>query len=204
MFEIVDGRTDGRRTTDDGRQSDWYTISSPMSLRLRWAKKLWQRFVFFLFFFSPQLILQKSSNGQFQRNLSFFKVLEGVQHFPGGVQHFPGEVKLLNTYRNPYNFWFSRGWEGVWTPCPPPPPGSALACVCVVFFCFFFHNWNFQKNLPGIEISVKQFGSIWFHNRPDIYLHPDLGPIYLQRLSAEHTSRQWITTNHKFWAMHKS
>ena len=33
--------------------------------------------------YSPQLILQKS-NGQFQRNLSFFKVLEGVQHFPGG------------------------------------------------------------------------------------------------------------------------
>ena len=32
-----------------------------------WQKKLWQRF-FFLFFFSPQLILQKS-NGQFQRNL---------------------------------------------------------------------------------------------------------------------------------------
>ena len=36
-----------------------------------------------IFFFSPQLILQKS-NGQFQRNLSFFKVPEGVQHFPGG------------------------------------------------------------------------------------------------------------------------
>ena len=30
-------RTDGRRM--DGRRSDWYTISSPMSLRLRWAKK---------------------------------------------------------------------------------------------------------------------------------------------------------------------
>ena len=38
---------------------------------------------FFFFFFSPQLILQKS-NGQFQRNLSLFKVPEGVQHFPGG------------------------------------------------------------------------------------------------------------------------
>ena len=48
-------------------------------------KKLW-RFLFV--FFSPQLILQKS-NGQFQRNLSFFKVPEGVQHFPGG-QIFPG------------------------------------------------------------------------------------------------------------------
>ena len=40
---------------------------------------------FFGLFFSPQLILQKS-NGQFQRNLSFFKVPEGVRHlsFPGG------------------------------------------------------------------------------------------------------------------------
>ena len=37
----------------------------------------------FFFSFSPQLILQKS-NGQFQRNLSFFKVQEGVQHFAGG------------------------------------------------------------------------------------------------------------------------
>ena len=36
-----------------------------------------------VFFFSPQLILQKS-NGQFKRNLSFFKVPEGVQLFPGG------------------------------------------------------------------------------------------------------------------------
>ena len=35
------------------------------------------------FFFGPQLILQKS-NGQFQGNLSSFKVPEGVQLFPGG------------------------------------------------------------------------------------------------------------------------
>ena len=34
-------------------------------------------------FFSPLLILQKS-NSQFQRKLSFFKVPEGVQLFPGG------------------------------------------------------------------------------------------------------------------------
>ena len=38
---------------------------------------------FFFVFFSPQLILQQP-NGQFQRNLSFFKVPEGVSHFPGG------------------------------------------------------------------------------------------------------------------------
>ena len=41
------------------------------------------------FFLSPQLILQKS-NGQFQRNLSFFKVPEGVQHFPGESTFFQG------------------------------------------------------------------------------------------------------------------
>ena len=52
-------------------------------------KALTRFFFFFFFFFSPQLILQKS-NGQFQRNLSFFKVPEGVQHFPGGVQLLPG------------------------------------------------------------------------------------------------------------------
>ena len=35
------------------------------------------------FFFNPQLILQ-TSNGQFQRNLSFFKVPEGSNIFQGG------------------------------------------------------------------------------------------------------------------------
>ena len=60
--------------------------------------------VFFFFFFSPQLILQKS-NGQFQRILSFFKVPEGVQHFPGGGggPTFSRGVQLLIPYRNPYN-----------------------------------------------------------------------------------------------------
>ena len=68
------------------------------------------------FFFSPQLMLQRS-NDQFQRNLSFFKVPEGVQHFQGGgggvnffqgggFKFFPGwggGVQLLIPYRNPYN-----------------------------------------------------------------------------------------------------
>ena len=61
---------------------------------------------FFFFFFSHKLILQKS-NGRFQRNLSFFKVPEGVQHFPGGgggpVFSRDGGVQLLIPYRNPYN-----------------------------------------------------------------------------------------------------
>ena len=37
-FENVDGRTDGRRT--DGRRMPVYTISSPTSLRLRYAKNI--------------------------------------------------------------------------------------------------------------------------------------------------------------------
>ena len=63
------------------------------------TKKALTFFLFFVFF-SPQLmlILQKS-NCQFQGNLSFFKVPEGVQHFPGGG----GGVQLLIPYRNPYN-----------------------------------------------------------------------------------------------------
>ena len=40
-------------------------------------------------FFRPQLILLKS-NDLFRRKLSFFKVPEGVQHFPGGSNFFQG------------------------------------------------------------------------------------------------------------------
>ena len=59
---------------------------------------------FFFFFFSPQLILQKSTC-QIQRNISFFKVPEGVQPFAGGSNFFQGGggVQLLIPYRNPYN-----------------------------------------------------------------------------------------------------
>ena len=73
------------------------------------------------FFFSPQLILQKS-NGQFQRNLSFFKVPEGVQHFPGGSNFFQGESNCLF----PIETHITCDFPGeVWTPCPPS--GSAIA-----------------------------------------------------------------------------
>ena len=46
-------------------------------------KKSSDNFFLFLFFFSPQLILQKSS-GYFQRKLSFSKVPVEAEHFPGG------------------------------------------------------------------------------------------------------------------------
>ena len=73
-----------------------------------WQKKLWERFFFVFVFFSPQLILQKS-NGQFQRNLSFFKVPEGVQHFPGGVQLFPGGSNCLFPIETHITCDFQRG-----------------------------------------------------------------------------------------------
>ena len=77
---------------------------------------------FFLFFFSSQLILQKS-NGQFKRNLSFFKVPEGVQHFPGGptFSRVGGSNCLF-----PIDTHITCDFPGVQTPCPPPPSGSAL------------------------------------------------------------------------------
>ena len=82
-------------------------------------------FFFFFFFFSPQLILQKS-NGQFQTNLSFFKVQEGVQHFPGGGSNFfQGGSNCLFPIETHITCDFQGG--GVRTPCPPS--GSALAFI---------------------------------------------------------------------------
>ena len=81
------------------------------------TKKSSDNVLFLFFFLIPQLILQMS-NGQFQRNLSFFKVPEGVQHFSRGVQ-------LLIPYRNPYILWFSRG---VRTPVPPLDPHLRTWC----------------------------------------------------------------------------
>ena len=78
------------------------------------------------FFFSPQLILQKS-NGQFQRNLSFFMVPEGVQHFPGGLQLFPGEggggggSNSLFPIETHITCDFSGGGGGGPDPLSPPP-----------------------------------------------------------------------------------
>ena len=134
-------------------------------------------FLFYIFFFSSRLILQKS-NSQFQRNLSFFKVPEGVQHFPGGGGPlFPGGVQLLIPYRNPYNLWFSRG---VRTPCPPlwirtwiwfglsinglVTDGNTKLC-CRGFILALFqsttaneidseHTWDYKRLLPVCEAEI--------------------------------------------------
>ena len=62
-------------------------------------------------FFSPQLILQKS-NGQFQRNLSFFKALDGVQFFSRGSNFFQGVSNCLFPIETHLICDF---------PVPPPP-----------------------------------------------------------------------------------
>ena len=90
--------------------------------------------VFFFLFFSPQLILHQS-NGQFQGNLSFFKVPEGVQHFPGGgggrVQLYQGgESNCLFPMETHITCDFPGGGPD---PLPPPPSGSALGMVCGPF-----------------------------------------------------------------------
>ena len=70
---------------------------------------------------TKKLILQKS-NGQFQRNLSFFKVPEGVKHFPGRGPTFSreGDPIPIETHIAGH---FPGGGGGVRTPCPPS--GSA-------------------------------------------------------------------------------
>ena len=81
--------------------------------------------VFFFCFFCPQLILQKS-NGQFQ-NLSFFKVSEGVQHFPGGSNFFQGGGGGSNCLF-PIETHITCDFPGgSGPPVPPPPSRSALA-----------------------------------------------------------------------------
>ena len=57
------------------------------------------------FFFSPQLIIQKS-NGQFQAEIYHFSRFQrGSNIFQGGSNFFQGGggVQLLSPYRNPYN-----------------------------------------------------------------------------------------------------
>ena len=73
-----------------------------------------------VFFSSPQLILQKSY-GQFHRNLSFFMVSEGVQHFPGGPTFSRGSNCLF-----PIETHITCDFPGGGVRTPYPPSGSAL------------------------------------------------------------------------------
>ena len=72
----------------------------------------------FFFFFSPRLHLLKL-NGKFRRKLSFFKVPEGVQQFPGGSNFFQeGGSNCLFPIKSHITCDFP-GWGP--DPCPPPP-----------------------------------------------------------------------------------
>ena len=97
-----------------------YTCADPEIFVRGLSRSVWSKKALTMgFFFSPQLILQKS-NGQFQRNLSFFKVLEGVQHFPGGVQLLPGGSNCFFPIETHINCDFrGGGGGGVRTPCSP-------------------------------------------------------------------------------------
>ena len=104
-----------------------------------WHKKKSYDVVFFYCFFSPQLILQKSS-GYFQRKLSFLKFKWEWNIFQGGrVQvFFPGGVQLLFPYKYPYNLWYS---EGVRTPAPfwiRPCDSAHRGLIYLLVFLFSF------------------------------------------------------------------
>ena len=81
-------------------------------------KKALAFFFFSFFIYSPQLIFKKS-NGQFPRNLSFFKVPEGGPTFSrrgGGSNFFPGGSNSLFPIETHITCDFPRGSR------PPVPP----------------------------------------------------------------------------------
>ena len=123
-------------------------LCNTVTLYLAWPstslsdkKKLSQHF---LFFFSPQLILQKS-NGQLQRNLSFFKVQEGVQHFPGrgGGSNFiqgGGGVHCLIPIETHITCYFPSAHEGTFYAYTKALLGkNCLSSHC----CHFVKNYFF-------------------------------------------------------------
>ena len=116
-------------------------------------------------FFSPQLILQKS-NGQFQRNLSFFKVPEGVKLFPwlggptiarggggGSSCLFPIETHITCDF---------PGGGGFGPPAPPPPPPSGPALAGPI--C------QHKTQVIAINLVGNQVMSI-FVNVYQVYIH---------------------------------
>ena len=97
-------------------------------------------------FFWPQLILQ-NSNGKFQRNLTFFKVPEGVQHFPGGSNYFQGGGGSNCIF--PIETHITCDFPGGSGP-PVPPSGSALVLL-------FWGSVYKQTNLPQKVACINHF-----------------------------------------------
>ena len=70
-----------------------------------WQKKPWQ-----LFFFLVLSLFYWSQMVNFEENYHFSRFQRGSNIFQGGGgPTFSKGVQLLIPYRNPYNFWFSRG-----------------------------------------------------------------------------------------------
>ena len=94
-------------------------------------KKSSDSFYFFLvlsLFYRSQMV-----NFKEQRKLSFFKVPEGVQHFPGGSSFFQGGGGGSNCLF-PIETHITCDFPGgVRTPCPP-----LWICTCLGLSCFFF------------------------------------------------------------------
>ena len=108
--------------------------------------RLTKKALTFFFFFGPQLILQKS-NGQFQRNLSFFKVPEGVQHFPGGSNFFQGGGGSNCLF--PIETHITCDFPGGSGP-PVPPSGSALEIKMLLLTYFYVTKF------PVKHVNSKQ------------------------------------------------
>ena len=80
-------------------------------------KKLRHRFFFFFFFLDLRLFY-RNQMVNFKEINHFFKVSEGVKHFPGGSNFFQGGSNCLFPVETHITCDFPGG--GVRTPCPPP------------------------------------------------------------------------------------
>ena len=112
--------------------------------------------VYFLFyFFSPQLILQKSS-GFFQRKLLFTKVRVGVGFFSrgGGGSNFLQGVQLLFPNRNPYNLWFSRGTDPLWIRQCDSAHRGLINVLLFSFSILALLRWANVASAAGLPVVV--------------------------------------------------
>ena len=63
-----------------------------------------------------------------------------------------------------------------------------------VVVCCFFQNQHFRNFHSGIPSECQ---TVWIQIKSDVYVGPDLIPNYLQRLSADGTTRQRVKVTEK-------
>ena len=135
------------------------------------------------FFFSPHLILQKS-NVYFQRKLSFFKVQEGVQLFPGGGggPTFSREGSNCLFPIEPHMTCDFPGGSG--NPCPTPPPPLDPPLTFSTF--------------PTLLWYV--YFSMLLHHHPPPPRRQFLDPrIHVQFMYIYHFLLSWIGRDFEYW-----